>query len=74
MAEIPVPLISLRAWTEGGTEAEQAAVVDQIREAAEKCGFFTIKDHGISAEVIARVWKVSRGLIGSCHAVSQADG
>lgn len=50
MAEIAVPTIHLTSPT----------VVAELREACARCGFFILKNHGVSAPVVAAAWAAAR--------------
>jgi hypothetical protein len=53
MAQKAIPTLDL--------SPSNADLVDQIRDACEKCGFFMIRNHGANQEVIDTAWKVSVG-------------
>jgi isopenicillin N synthase-like dioxygenase len=59
MSEIEVPMIDLSPWFSGG-EAGRAAVVENVRTACIKCGFFVITKHGVDPDVIETTWKATR--------------
>ncbi len=59
MAEIDVPVISLKGFFSDSAE-ERNAVVAEVKNACLKCGFFMIKDHGANEKIISEAWKVSR--------------
>lgn len=54
-----MPMIDLSPWFSGG-EAGRAAVVENVRTACIKCGFFVITKHGVDPDVIETTWKATR--------------
>ena len=56
-AEIPV--IDISNFSQGDEKA-QAAVVDAVRDACERVGFFVITGHGVPEDTITRAFKLAR--------------
>jgi isopenicillin N synthase-like dioxygenase len=54
-----VPTIDISKFT-SGTVSEREAVVSQIGETCERIGFFLIKGHGVSDDLIARTYGSAR--------------
>jgi isopenicillin N synthase-like dioxygenase len=77
MAEIDVPIISLAGFF-SADKAAQDRVVDEIRIACEKCGFFMVRHHGVDPIVVAEAWASCRAFFDSPMDVrtsaSQEDG
>lgn len=51
-----IPVIDISAFREGGPVAGKH-VVDAVRSACEEIGFFTITGHGVSSDLISRVYR-----------------
>jgi isopenicillin N synthase-like dioxygenase len=56
---IEIPTIDMSAFTHG-SEKERSAVVGQVADTCERIGFFLIKDHGVSDELISNTYSSSR--------------
>jgi isopenicillin N synthase-like dioxygenase len=55
----PIPVIDMAPFYDGG-KAEVSAVVDAVRRACEEIGFFLLRGHRVSPEVVARLAALSR--------------
>jgi len=53
-----VPIISLKGFFSDDPIARQQ-VIDEVRNACLRCGFFMIQDHQADEEIIDKAWKVS---------------
>ena len=54
-----VPELSLKAFTEGDA-AQRAAFSDDLMRGLQDYGFFVLKDHGVSTELLARAYAVAQ--------------
>ena len=73
MSEIDVPIIDLSPWfTPGSSVESREALIASVRDACEKCGFMTVKGHGVDPRVIEEMWSSTRDFFDSALSNKEA--
>ncbi|MEM7194674.1 MAG: 2-oxoglutarate and iron-dependent oxygenase domain-containing protein [Pseudomonadota bacterium] len=64
-----IPVVDLSSYFDSGDDVSLSAVADQVRQACEETGFFTIVGHGITVERMQHMFEMVRRF----HALPEAD-
>jgi isopenicillin N synthase-like dioxygenase len=59
MNNVEIPIVNIAPFVIDGSEDEKETVVVQIRNACEGIGFFFIKEHGVSDEIIQKASSIA---------------